>query len=77
MSRMVKRDVLYGDCLYTYLSMRSEGYSSRSVCLSVTTLAASVSFYTCNQRYSRVFVRLFLDVNSWIFEKPSVEKAIC
>ena len=51
-----------------------------SVCvcvyLSVPALAASASVYTCNQRYSRVPFRLFLDFDSWIFEKPSRSKVI-
>ena len=42
-----------------------EGYSSRRVCLSVCpsvpALAASASVETSKQRYSRVFLRLFLD----------------
>ena len=43
---------------------------------SVTALAASASVYTCNQRYSRVFLRLFLDFDSWIFEKPFRSKVM-
>ena len=43
------------------------------VCLcvypSVPTLAASASVETSKQRYSRVCLRLFLDFDSWIFEK--------
>ena len=46
-----------------------------SVCPSVTALAASVFVYTCNQRYSEVSLRLFLDFDTWIFgKKPSVQK---
>ena len=40
-----------------------------SVCLSVTALAASTSVYTCDQRHPRIFRRLYLDINVWIFEK--------
>ena len=42
-----------------------------SVCLSVTTLAlAATSFvFTLKSRYVGVSYRLFLDFNSWIFEK--------
>ena len=39
------------------------------VCVCVPALAASASVYTCNQRYSRVSLRLFLDFDSWFFEK--------
>ena len=39
------------------------------VCLSVPTLAASASVETSNQRYPLVSLRLFLDFDSWIFEK--------
>ena len=46
------------------------------VCWSVTPLAASASAYTCNQQYSRVFLRLFLDFDSWIFEKPFRSKVM-
>ena len=40
-----------------------------SVCLSVPALAASASVETSNQRYPLVSLRLFLDFDSWIFEK--------
>ena len=50
-----------------------EGYCSRpvcvSVCPSVPTLAASASVETSKQRYSRVSLRLFLDLYVWSFEK--------
>ena len=50
-----------------------EGYCSRPVCLSVypsvPALATSASVETSKQRYSRVSLRLFLDFDSWIFEK--------
>ena len=39
------------------------------VCVCVPALAASVSVYTCNQRYSRVSLRLYLDFDWWFFEK--------
>ena len=55
-----------------------EGYCSRPVCLSVypsvPALAASASVETSKQRYSRV--RLFLDFDSWIFEKTFRSKVI-
>ena len=59
-----------------------EGYGSRRVCLSVClsvypsvpALAASASVETSKQRYSRVSLRLFLDFDSWISKKPSVQK---
>ena len=38
-----------------------------SVCLSATTLPASVSVYACNQLYPRVSLRLFFDFGLWIF----------
>ena len=53
------------------------------VCLSVPALAAFMPAYICNQRYSQVFLRLFLDYDSCIFEKKmsfksyGVEKLIC
>ena len=61
-----------------------EGYGSRRVCLSVClsvypsvpALAASVSVETSKQRYSRVSLRLFLDFDSWIFEKTFREKVM-
>ena len=40
-----------------------------SVYLSVPALAASASVEDSKQRYSRVSLRLFLDFDSWIFEK--------
>ena len=43
-----------------------------SVYLSVPALAASASVEDSKQRYSRVSLRLFLDFDSWIFEKPKV-----
>ena len=50
--------------------MRSEGYSTcfvcLSVCLSVTTLAATVFISACNQRHLRHTFRLFLDLSSWL-----------
>ena len=56
-----------------------EGYCSRPVCLSVypsvPALATSASVETSKQRYSRVSLRLFLDFDSWIFEKTFREKA--
>ena len=57
-----------------------EGYGSCLVCLSVPALAASASV---KQRYSRVSLRLFLDVDRWNFEKNlpfksyGVKKPIC
>ena len=52
-----------------------------SVCLSVCvclcvfpTLDASASIETSKQRYTRVSLRLFLDFDSWISKKPSVQK---
>ena len=48
-----------------------------SVCLSVPALAAVED---SKQRYTRVSLGLFLDCDSWIFEKPfrySAEKPIC
>ena len=53
------------------------------MCLSVPALAAFMPAYICNQRYSQVFLRLFLDYDSCIFEKKmslksyGVEKLIC
>ena len=47
-----------------------------SVCLSVPALAASASVEDSKQRYSRVSLRLFLDFDSWIFEKPFHSKVI-
>ena len=56
--------------------MRSEGYSTCFVCLSVTTLAATAFVSTCNQRHLRHYYRLFLDFNSWIFEKAFRSKVM-
>ena len=57
-----------------------EGYCSRpvcvSVCLSVPALAASASVETSNQRYPLVSLRLFLDFDSWIFEKTFRSKVM-
>ena len=47
-----------------------------SVYLSVPALAASASVEDSKQRYSRVSLRLFLDFDSWIFEKPFRSKVI-
>ena len=47
-----------------------------SVYLSVPALAASASVEDSKQRYSRVSLRLFLDFDSWIFEKPLRSKVI-
>ena len=44
------------------------------VCLSVPALAASASVETSNQRYPLVSLRLFLDFDSWISKKTSVQK---
>ena len=49
---------------------------SVSVYLSVPALAASASVEDSKQRYSRVSLRLFLDFDSWIFEKPLRSKVI-
>ena len=46
------------------------------VYLSVPALAASASVEDSKQRYSRVSLRLFLDFDSWIFEKPFHSKVI-
>ena len=63
-----------------------EGYCSRpvcvSVCPSVPTLAASASVETSKQRYSRVSLRLFLDLcvefrKKLPFKSYGVEKPIC
>ena len=57
-----------------------EGYCSRpvcvSVCLSVPALAASASVETSNKRYPLVSLRLFLDFDSWIFEKTFRSKVM-
>ena len=59
----------------------AEGYCSCLVCLSVCLCvcvfpaqAASASIETSKQRYTRVSLRLFLDFDSWISKKPSVQK---
>ena len=46
------------------------------VCVSVPTLAASASVETSKQRYSRVSLRLFLDFDSWIFDKTFRSKVM-
>ena len=51
-------------------------YLRPSVCVSVTTLAASASVYIRKQLYTRVSLRLFLDFDSWIFEKKISSKVI-
>ena len=54
-----------------------------SVCLSVPALAALAYVCTCNLRYSWVSRKLYLDFDSWIFEKKlpfgsyGVKKTIC
>ena len=57
-----------------------EGYCSclvcLSVCVSVTALAASASVYIRKQRYTRGSRRLFLDFDSWIFEKTFRSKVM-
>ena len=57
-----------------------EGYCSClvcvSVCLSVTTLAATSIVFTLKSRYVGVCNRLFLDFNSWIFEKTFPSKVM-
>ena len=47
-----------------------------SVCLSVTALAATAFVSTCNQLHLRNYYRLFLDFNSWIFEKAFRSKVM-
>ena len=71
--------------LLTLGAHAQEGYCSRlvcvcvcvPVCLSVTTLVATSFVFTLKSRYVGVCYRLFLDFNSWIFEKSfhSKEKA--
>ena len=46
------------------------------VCLSVTTLAATSFVFTLKSRYVGVCYRLFLDFNSWIFEKTFHSKVM-
>ena len=60
-----------------------EGYCSCLVCvylsvclLSVTTLAATSFVFTLKNRYVGVCYRLFLDFNSWIFEKTFPSKVM-
>ena len=47
-----------------------------SVCVSVPALAASAFAYIRKQRYTRVSLRLFLDFDSWIFEKTFRSKVM-
>ena len=48
------------------------------VCPSVTALAASGSVFIRKQQYARVSLRLFLDFESWNFEKNFCSKVtIC
>ena len=47
-----------------------------SVCVSVTALAATAFVSACNQRHLRHLFRLFLDLNSWIFEKAFRSKVM-
>ena len=47
-----------------------------SVCLSVTTLAATSFVLTLKVRYVGVYYRLFLDFNSWIFDKTFRSKVM-
>ena len=47
-----------------------------SVCVSVPALAASAFVYIRKQRYTRVPFRLFLDFDSWIFEKTFRSKVM-
>ena len=49
---------------------------SVSVCLSVTTLAATSFVLTLKVRYVGVYYRLFLDFNSWIFDKTFRSKVM-
>ena len=46
------------------------------VYLSVTALAATAFVSTCNQRHLWHYYRLFLDFNSWIFEKAFRSKVM-
>ena len=50
--------------------------SCLSVCLSVTTLAATSFVLTLKVRYVGVYYRLFLDFNSWIFDKTFRSKVM-
>ena len=53
-----------------YVSMYVRTYVCMSVSLSVTTLAAATSIIsTLKMRYGGVYLRLYLVVNSWIFDK--------
>ena len=47
-----------------------------SVCLSVTTLATTSFILTLKVRYVGVYYRLFLDFNSWIFDKTFRSKVM-
>ena len=47
-----------------------------SVCLSVTTLAATSFVLTLKVRYVGGYYRLFLDFNSWIFDKTFRSKVM-
>ena len=63
----------------TFINPRArmrEGYCSCRVCLSVPALAASASIETSKQRYSRVSLRLFLDIYTWSFEKTFLSKVM-
>ena len=52
------------------LEVQSAGVSvCLSVCLSVTALAASAWVHSGYKQYTWVSRRLFLDFDSWIFEK--------
>ena len=54
-----------------------EGYCSRPVCVSVSlSVPALASVETSNQRYPLVSLRLFLDFDSWIFEKTFRSKVM-
>ena len=46
------------------------------VCVSVTALAASASVYIRKQLHTQVSLKLFLDFDSWIFEKTSRSKVM-
>ena len=47
-----------------------------ALCVCVSALAASASAYTCSQRYSRLCLRLFLDMCGF-FKSYGVKKPIC
>ena len=61
--------------LLTLGAHAQEGYGTclvcvcMSVCLSVTTLAATAVVSTLKMRYVGVYLRLFLLFNLWIFDK--------